>query len=67
MLTLTRKEGESILISLSEDADPNLTLADLFANGPLALQVKSIKGKQVSLGFDAPKELLILRQELQAV
>ena len=65
MLILTRREGEAILISMAENADPNLTLAELFANGPLQLQIKKISGKQVSLSFDAPRELLILRNELE--
>jgi sRNA-binding carbon storage regulator CsrA len=65
MLVLTRKEGESILISLADNADPDMTLGELFANGPVELYIKNISGKQVGLSFKAPRELLILRNELE--
>lgn len=40
MLMLSRREGESILISSSQKADPSMTLAELFANGPIELVVQ---------------------------
>ena len=64
MLVLSRHKGESIIISLSEEADPNMTIDQLFANGPVVLDINEIKGGQVRLGFDAPLELEIMRDEL---
>ena len=51
MLILTRREGESIVISLPGSDD--------------TIQVRVMKtGGQVSLGIDAPREMEILREEL---
>ena len=51
MLILTRREGESIFISLPGSEDP--------------LEVRVMKaGAQVSLGIDAPREMQVPREEL---
>jgi hypothetical protein len=44
MLVLSRHQGESILISPSENADPNMTLGEVFANGPAVLNIDEVKG-----------------------
>ena len=64
MRPLPRKQDESIDISLSAEADPNLSMSDLFANGPLPIYVSNVKVKKDSLSFTALDELLILRNEL---
>ena len=66
MLVLTRKEGESIHITLAEDVDPNLRVADLFTSGTIQIKINSIQGKQVKVSIDAPQEFLILRDELDS-
>ena len=48
MLTLNRKEGESIII-----------------NGNIKIVVHDIRGKQVKLSIDAPKEISVNREELE--
>jgi len=51
MLILTRREGESIFISLPGSED--------------SIDVRVMKaGGQVSLGIDAPREVEVLRVEL---
>ena len=51
MLILTRREGQSIVISLPGTDD--------------TLEVRVMKaGVQVSLGIDAPREVEVLRAEL---
>jgi carbon storage regulator CsrA len=63
MLVLMRKTGESILI-YPEDIPDNMTVAELFADGPIKITVTSTKGPQCQLGFDAPQELTIVRDEI---
>jgi len=64
MLTLTRREGESIRILPADTVDLNMTLGELFAEGPVELIVSKVKGRQISLSFNAPRELAILRDEV---
>lgn len=64
MLILTRKPGESILIDRDPALDPNTSVAELFANGPIELIVTRLAGGRVRLGIAAPPGLLILRREL---
>ena len=49
MLVLTRKENESIVID----------------GGQITLTVLRIRGNQISLGIQAPKEVSVLRAELK--
>ena len=64
MLVLSRRESESVFI-YPEDIPENLTVAELFAGGRIEIQVLGVQGGQVRLGFKAPKELSILRDELE--
>ena len=50
MLVLSRKSNESIVIT--------------FEGKEVKLKVCSIKGDKVKLGFEADKDVLILREEL---
>lgn len=52
MLTLTRKENESILIHTLD--------------GIIEVSVTKIKGSQVRLGITAPADTLIMRKEIDA-
>ena len=49
MLVLTRKENESIVID----------------GGQITLTILRIRGNQISLGIQAPKEVSVLRAELK--
>lgn len=64
MLVLTRRSNQSVIIELAPDADPNLTIGEVFSDGPLVVTVNAIKSDQVKLGIDAPAALRITRSEL---
>jgi carbon storage regulator CsrA len=64
MLSLTRRSEESLLIYPHEDIDPTMTVGELFSNGPIKVQVVQVEGNQVRLGVDAPRALLVMRDEL---
>ncbi|MFA7488779.1 MAG: carbon storage regulator [Lysobacteraceae bacterium] len=63
MLILSRRQGENLIVDLDESADPNLTVGELFADGPIEIVVLGSRGT-VKLGIGAPQELVILRDEL---
>ncbi len=64
MLVLTRRQGEYITVYPADHVDPDLTVAELFKDGPMEIHVGSINKNQVRLNFKAPRELLLLRNEL---
>jgi len=64
MLIVTRRPGESIFIDLSESIDPDMTVGELFADGPINITILGVKGNQVRVGTDASDRLTILREEL---
>ncbi len=64
MLILTRRPGESFQIDLSENVDPNMTVAELFADGPIEIVILGVKDNQVRVGTEASDQLTILRDEL---
>lgn len=64
MLIITRRPGEGIRIELHPAVDPNMTVAELFANGPIQLRFLSMKGPNLRIGINASQSLLILREEL---
>jgi sRNA-binding carbon storage regulator CsrA len=68
MLVLTRKEDESLVIFPSEYIDPSLTVAELFSSGPIKITINKISGltqRHVQIGIDAPRDLVIVRGELE--
>lgn len=64
MLVLERKSGESILIYPNESIHPDMTVAELFSNGPIRVSVKAKGDSSVKLAIDAPMSMKILRHEL---
>ena len=62
MLLLTRPPNELTHIYL-DDLPPDMTVAELFADGQISIEVIGIKGNQVRLGIHAPKSLKILRDD----
>jgi sRNA-binding carbon storage regulator CsrA len=62
MLILTRRTNELIYL-YPDDLPPDMTVAELFAGGQIAIEVLSIRGNQVKLGIDAPKRLKVLRDD----
>ena len=68
MLVLTRKEDETLEIFPSESINPALTVAELFCDGPIRVTINKISGlaqRHVQIGVDAPRDLVIVRAELQ--
>jgi sRNA-binding carbon storage regulator CsrA len=63
MLVVSRRADEAIQIKLADGADGSLTLADLFAKGPIEITLLGGNGRRVKMGIAAPPELCILRVE----
>ena len=64
MLILTRQPGQSLSIHPHSTLDPDTPVEQLFAGGPIRVQVLGVQGSQVRLGVAAPIGLHILREEL---
>ena len=62
MLIVSRKDAESIEIRPADDIDPQMTLQDLFCNGPIEITIFSGNGNRVKMGVQAPNELTIWRK-----
>jgi len=65
MLVLTRRTGESIHIYPSDKIRPDMTVAELFRDGPFEIHIRKINPGQVRISIKAPHELTILRNELE--
>lgn len=66
MLIVSRRDAESILIRPGEGIDPQMTLADLFRNGPIEITIFSSGGNRVKMGVQAPEQLSIWRKSNEA-
>lgn len=62
-LVVTRAVGQRIRIAAQAGAEDD-ELLRLLRNEGIDLIVSSISGRQVRLGFDAPRAIRILREEL---
>ena len=67
MLILTRQPGQSLSIHPHPTLDPGTPVEQVFADGPIRVQVLGVQGPQVRLGVAAPAGLCILREELRPV
>ena len=63
MLVLSRRNDESIRIVPAEGGDPSMTVAELFADGPIEVTVLGNSGARVKLGISAPPSLAIWRHD----
>jgi len=61
MLVVSRGVNDSLLIELSNDTDPTLTISDLFAKGPIEVKLLAVTKKRFKIGIIAPTELFIRR------
>lgn len=66
MLIVSRRDAESIEIRPGDDIDLEMTLADLFRDGPIEITVFSSGGNRVKMGVQAPSQLSIWRKDSQA-
>ena len=64
MLVLSRRADESIVIQPAEGADGNMTMAELFANGPIQITLLGGTGRRIKMGIEAPEQLAIRRKDL---
>ena len=60
MLTFNRSINESLIIQPYEDTPLDMTVGELFANGPIII---STTGSKLGIRVDAPNELLIIENE----
>jgi len=63
MLSISRKENQSLFMQLAKDVDPNMTVTELFKNGPIEIYVHDLRKTQIKIGIQAPQELNIVREE----
>jgi sRNA-binding carbon storage regulator CsrA len=63
MLVLSRRADESIVIQPAEGVDANMTMAELFANGPIQITLLGT-GRRVKMGIEAPEQLAIRRKDV---
>lgn len=63
-LTLTRREGEKIVIRVQPGTNAEELIEQLLLDGIL-ITVKEIKGSKARLTIDAPLDLQVLRSELE--
>lgn len=61
-LVLSRKEGETIHLSIDPDADLTSALEQLRSG--IFIDVTQISGSQVRLGIEAPASVIVLRGEI---
>ncbi len=64
MLILDRKSGESVLIFPDDQVNPDMTVKELFSQGPISISVKYKEAGTVKLAIKAPGSIKILRKEL---
>ena len=57
MLSVTRKPGQNILVFPSPDIDPDMTVSELFKDGPIRIRSRKAQGMQLRITVDAPREL----------
>jgi sRNA-binding carbon storage regulator CsrA len=64
MLVLSRRADESIVIQPADGVDESMTLAQLFANGPILITLLGGTGRRVKMGIEAPEQLAIRRKDV---
>jgi len=64
MLAFTRKPGEYILLYPSHGLDPNMTVAELFNDGPVEVIFSELEDGNIRVAVDAPEQLVVVRNEI---
>lgn len=62
-LALTRREGQHIRLTIDPGVDTEKLLQHLLRDG-ITITLGAIDKSKVTVAIDAPKEILILREEL---
>ena len=64
MLVLSRRADESIVIQPADGVDVNMTMEQLFANGPIQITLLGGTGRRIKMGIEAPEQLAIRRKDV---
>jgi sRNA-binding carbon storage regulator CsrA len=64
MLVLSRRADEAIVIQPADGVDASMTMAELFANGPIQITLLGGTGRRVKMGIEAPEQLAIRRKDI---
>jgi sRNA-binding carbon storage regulator CsrA len=64
-LTLTRHEGEKIQLSIDPAVDTAALLQHLLKGG-ISIHVGEARGGKARISIEAPREMLVLREELSS-
>jgi sRNA-binding carbon storage regulator CsrA len=64
MLVLSRRADESIVIQPADGVDVSMTMAQLFANGPIQITLLGGSGRRIKMGIEAPEQLAIRRKDI---
>jgi len=64
MLVLSRRADESIVIQPADGTDRSMTVAELFANGPIQITLLGGTGRRIKMGIEAPEQLAIRRKDI---
>jgi sRNA-binding carbon storage regulator CsrA len=64
MLVLERKEGQWLYLYPAENVDPNMSVREFFSGHHISIQLKEITGTAAKVAIDAPKSIVIVRDEL---
>lgn len=67
MFILTRTPGQSISIYPQPDQKPGTPVEQVFAKGPIQVQVLRVQDLEVRLGVEAPIELCVVHEEFRQV
>ena len=59
----TSRTDESIVIELADGMYGSMTLAELFADGPILITLLGGSGRRVKMGIEAPSQLSIRRKD----
>lgn len=62
-LMLTRRVGQSIVLTVAPGADPEQALHQLLRDG-IAVEINRVEHGNVRVSIDAPRTIQILRDEL---
>lgn len=62
-LTLSRREGEQIRLTIDPSVDVEALVQQLLRDG-ITIQIGEARGGQVRISIEAPKQVLVLREEL---
>ena len=64
MLVLSRRADAAIVIQPADGVAANMTMAQLFANGPIQITLLGGTGRRVKMGLEAPEQLAIRRKDV---